>query len=129
MRGRGCPIDCREGEGVPNRLQGWYHLCCALTADCPETSKYKQMIHSDRYRNLGKGVPSAKKVPWLADKIVKSAFWTSTTSFVMKEAMRTVTKGHHLHRQRLPWLPGQVMKMRGLELPLVQLLAPLLTRE
>ena len=120
-----------EGEGAPNRVQGWYHLCSTPSADCPETSKYKQMIHSDRYRNLGKGVPSANIgiSDRLADKIVKSAFWTSTTSFVMKEAMRTVTKGHHLHRQRLPWLPGQVMKMRGLELPLVQLLTPLLTRE
>lgn len=61
-----------DGEEAPNRLQGWYHLCNSRTVDCPETSKYKRMIHSDKYRCLGKGAPSAKKVLWLTDKIIMS---------------------------------------------------------
>ena len=61
-----------EGEPAPDRHRGWYHLCAMPTKDCPETVKYKNMLHSDKYRNLGPKTPSAKRVAWLSDKIFMS---------------------------------------------------------
>ena len=58
-------------EDAPNILKAWYHLCAQATVTCPEATKYKRMVHSDRYRNLGAGAPTARRVPWLADKVLK----------------------------------------------------------
>eukprot|EP00435_Cladocopium_sp_Y103_P058626 s283_g20.t1 len=62
-----------DGEGAPNQARGWYHLCSVATKDCPTTTKYKNMVHSDRYRNLGPKAPTAKKVPWLSDATLYGA--------------------------------------------------------
>ena len=59
-----------EGATAPDRHRGWYHLCATPTRDCPETVKYKNMVHSDKYRNLGPKAPTAKRVAWLSDSIL-----------------------------------------------------------
>ena len=62
-----------EGEGAPNRHKGWYHLCRGPTKECPPTTKHKNMVHSDRYRNLGPKVLGSKRIPWLGDKVLLDA--------------------------------------------------------
>ena len=63
-----------EGPNAPAKDRGFYHLCAEQTAACPGVRKYPDMIHTDRYRNLGTAMAKSKKVTWLKDKILMSAY-------------------------------------------------------
>ena len=43
-----------QGDGAPDRARGWYHLCAIAASECPPTGKYRNMVHSDKFRNLGR---------------------------------------------------------------------------
>eukprot|EP00435_Cladocopium_sp_Y103_P014508 s1173_g3.t1 len=63
-----------EGPNAPNKDRGIYHLCMVSSGACPPLKKYPNMIHGDRYRNLGEEPLTSKRVPWLKDKSIKEGY-------------------------------------------------------
>ena len=63
-----------DGPNAPNKDRGHYHLCAAETSTCPPARKYKDMIHSDKYRVFEPGAVTSKRVSWLKDKTLKEGF-------------------------------------------------------
>eukprot|EP00435_Cladocopium_sp_Y103_P021215 s2664_g5.t1 len=63
-----------EGPNAPHKDRGIYHLCMVATATCPSSRKFPNMIHGDKYRNLGVGMLTQKKIPWLKDKAIREAY-------------------------------------------------------
>eukprot|EP00435_Cladocopium_sp_Y103_P067141 s738_g29.t1 len=63
-----------EGPNAPAKDRGIYHLCGEATSKCPVHKKYPDMVHSDRYRNLGTSPLTSKRVPWLKDNTLFTAY-------------------------------------------------------
>eukprot|EP00438_Fugacium_kawagutii_P033442 Skav208828 [mRNA] locus=scaffold667:377789:378373:+ [translate_table: standard] len=63
-----------SGEGAPAKDCGNYHLCRVPSAKCPDNAKYPNLVHSEKFRNLGTGEITAKRVAWLKDRIINDGY-------------------------------------------------------
>lgn len=70
-----------DSGDAPSKVDGLYHLCAAATKDCPPNPKHPEMVHGDRYRNLGTQVHGSKQVPWLRDRTIYEGFMFSLGKF------------------------------------------------
>ena len=79
-----------QGESAPDKDDGRYHLCTEPTSQCPVIKKEPNMIHSDRYRNLGSEIRSGRNVAWLRDKTVLKGYEARFAKF--EAEMNKITK-------------------------------------